>query len=593
MWLPGTLVRGRYRILSKVGEGGMGAVYKAKHTGFDELRAIKVLNADLTGDEKFHQRFKQEAYITRKLHHPNAVRVEDIDEAEDGSPFIVMEYIEGKNLIQVIRAGGPMPAARVCAIAKQVAAALDAAHRLGMVHRDIKPDNIVLVQTAAGETAKVLDFGIARIKEGGKNAEAKGVDLTSGGSVVGTPMYISPEQAQGKRGDDLDGRSDLYSLGIVMYQMLTGEVPFKSDTTMDLLIAHIQEPPQPIHQVRPDMQIPEPLASLVMRMLQKKRELRPPSAAALIEDLTRIEMGLPATATPLPPQPTVAIPAVQRGSVRAAASPAPAGPRPPNPAKPLVSPSPAPASRLPTLARALIVLLAVGIVAGIWYHSTHRPADEIARHQGAASEFEHRQLYPQAEQEYRAAVQIDPNNAASQSALGHVLLQERKWDEAISSLRAATSLQPDDAVAHNNLGVALQTVGNVADAIPEFREAIRVQPDYLEAHSNLGRALEKQNDLSGAITEYHEVLRLKPDDAEAHFHLGLADYKQGNSDAAVEEYREAIHLQPGFALAHYGLGGVLYNRGEHDAGIEELRTAYSLSPDDPEIRAGYQKLLEK
>jgi serine/threonine-protein kinase len=584
-WLPGTLIRGRYRILSKVGEGGMGAVYKAKHTGFDELRAIKVLNADLTGDEKFHQRFKQEAYITRKLHHPNAVRVEDIDEAEDGCPFIVMEYIEGRNLLQVMQAGGPMPAARVCAIVKQVAAALDAAHRLGMVHRDIKPDNIVLVQTAAGETAKVLDFGIARIKEGGKRDEAKAVDLTSGGSVVGTPLYISPEQAQGKRGDDLDGRSDLYSLGIVMYQMLTGEVPFKSDTTMDLLMAHIHEPPPPIHLVRPNLQIPEPLASLVTRMLQKKRELRPPSAAALIEDLTRVEMGMPVLVSRIPPRHGEAIPA--------AASPAPVGPRPPYPAKPIASPSPAPASRLPTLERALIVLIAAGIVAGIWYHSTHRPADEIARHQGAASEFEHRQLYPQAEEEYRAAVQIDPNNAASQSALGHVLLKERKWDEAINSLRAATSLQPDDAVAHNNLGVALQTVGNVADAIPEFREAIRVQPDYLEAHANLGRALEKQNDLSGSITEYHEVLRLKPDDAEAHFHLGLADYKQGNADAAVDEYREAIRLQPGFALAHYSLGGVLYNRGEHDAGIEELRTAYSLSPDDPEIRAGYQKLLEK
>ncbi len=563
----------------------MGAVYKAKHTGFDELRAIKVLNADLTGDEKFHQRFRQEAYITRKLHHPNAVRVEDIDEAEDGCPFIVMEYIEGRNLLQVMRAHGPMPAARVCAIAKQVAAALDAAHRLGMVHRDIKPDNIVLVLTGGGETAKVLDFGIARIKEGEKKNEAKGVDLTSGGSVVGTPLYVSPEQAQGKRGDDLDGRSDLYSLGIVMYQMLTGEVPFNSDTTMELLMAHIQEPPRPIHLVRPDVQIPEPLASLVMRMLQKKRELRPPSAAALIEDLTRVEMGMPVLLSRIPLRPGEAIPA--------AASPAPVGPRPSYPAKPIASPSPAPASRLPTLERALIMLLAVGIVAAIWYHSMHRPADEIARHQAAASEFEHRQLYPQAEQEYRAAVQIDPNNAASQSALGHVLLQERKWDEAINSLRAATSLQPDDAVAHNNLGVALQTVGNVADAIPEFREAIRVQPDYLEAHSNLGRALEKQNDLSGSITEYHEVLRLKPDDAEAHFHLGLANYKQGNSDAAVDEYREAIRLQPGFALAHYGLGGVLYNRGEHDAGIEELRTAYSLSPDDPEIRAGYQKLLEK
>jgi serine/threonine-protein kinase len=595
-WAPGTLIRGRYRILSKIGEGGMGAVYKAKHTGFDEVRAIKVLNPELTGDEKFLERFKREAYITRKLRHPNAVQVDDIDEAEDGCPFMVMEYIEGKSLKLVMQEQGPLPAPRVCAIAKQVVAALDAAHRLGMVHRDIKPENIVLVQTDEGERAKVLDFGIARIKEAGRGEETKGKDLTGGGFVLGTPLYISPEQAQGKRGDDLDGRSDIYSLGIVMYQMLTGDVPFNSETTMDLLIAHIQKPPSPIRLVRPDVQIPETLASLVMRMLQKKRELRPPSAAALIEELTRVEMGLPVRVSRIPTPSAQAIPPATRGTVLAPAPPPPVAPRPPYAEKPVASPSSHVLDTAPPFFRrpvAAVMILGLLIGGGTWYHAMHRPAIEIARHQAAASDFERKQLYPQAEEEYRAAIQIDPNNAALQSALGHVLLQERKWDEAISALRGATALQPDDAVAHNNLGVALQTVGNVADALPEFREAIRVQPDFLEAHSNLGHALEKQNDLSGSITEYHEVLRLKPNDAEAHFHLGLADYKQGNSDGAVEEYREAIRLQPGFALAHYGLGGVLYNRGEHDAGIEELRTAYSLSPDDPEIRAAYQKLLEK
>jgi serine/threonine-protein kinase len=594
-WTPGTLVRGRYRILGKIGEGGMGAVYKAKHTGFDELRAIKVLNPELTGDEIFRERFKREAYITRKLHHPNAVQVEDIDEAEDGCPFIVMEYIQGQSLNRVMQEQGPMPAPRVCAIAKQVAAALDAAHNLGMVHRDIKPENIVLVQTAEGEKAKVLDFGIARIKEAGRGEEPKGMELTGGGFVVGTPLYISPEQAQGKRGDDLDGRSDLYSLGIVMYQMLTGDLPFKSETTMDMLMAHIQKLPSPIRLVRPDVQIPDALASLVMRMLQKKRELRPPSAAALIEDLMRAEKGMPALALPIPSPTAQAVPSAPGGTVLVPVPPAPVAPRPPYAAKPVVPPSsPEPDTARPFFLRpSAIMILALLVGGGIWYYVMHRPANEIARHQAAATDFERKQLYPQAEEEYRAAVQLDPNNAALQSALGHVLVQERKWDEAISALRAAISLQSDDAVAHNNLGVALQTVGNVAAAIPEYQEAIRIQPDYLEAHSNLGHALEKQNDLSGSITEYHEVLRLKPEDAEAHFHIGLAEYKQGNPDGAVDEYREAIRLQPGFALAHFGLGGVLYNRGDHDAGIEELRTAYSLSPEDPEIRAAYQKLLEK
>jgi serine/threonine-protein kinase len=594
-WAPGALVRGRYRILSKIGEGGMGAVYKAKHTGFDELRAIKVLNREFTFDESLHERFKREAYITRKLQHPNAVRVEDIDEAEDGSPFIVMEYIEGESLKQVIREQGPLPAPRVCAIAKQVAAALDAAHGLGMVHRDIKPGNILLVRSDEGETAKVLDFGVARIKEVERGEEAKGMDLTGRGFVVGTPLYISPEQAQGKRGDELDGRSDIYSLGIVMYQMLTGVVPFKADTTIDLLIAHIQKAPTPIRLVRPDLQIPEALANLVMRMLHKKRELRPPSAAALIEDLNRVELGMPQREPLISSPSSELIPPTPGGGVSAPAPQEPSASRPsstPKPAAPPYAVPDSPPSFL-FLKRALIVILAVGIVGWGWYYSSHRPAAQFARHQAAASDFERRHIYAQAEEEYREAIQINPNDGALQSALGHVLVEERKWDEAISALHAAISLLPDDPVAHNNLGVALQTVGNVADAIPEIREAIRLQPDYVEAHSNLGHALEKQNDLSSSITEYHEVLRLKPDDADAHFHLGLADYRQGNSDGAVDEYREAIRLQPGFALAHLGLGGVLYNRGEHEAGVEELRIAYTLSPDNPEIRAAYQKILEK
>jgi serine/threonine-protein kinase len=585
-WLPGAVIRGRYHILNKIGAGGMAAVYKATHTGFDELRAIKVLNADLAVDAKFRQRFKQEAYITRKLQHPNAVRVEDIDETEDGCPFIVMEYIEGASVSQVMRMTGPMPAPRVCAIAKQVAAALDAAHSIGMVHRDIKPDNIVLVQAPDGEKAKVLDFGIARVKEGEKKPEAKDVDLTGGGFVVGTPTYLSPEQAQGKRGDDLDGRSDLYSLGVVMYQMLTGRVPFKSSDPMDLLIAHIQQDPPPIRTVRPELAIPEPLANLVMRLLEKDRNLRPASAAALIEELTHIERSLPIA--PYSATPTVAIPLASRaaGPILPRSAQAP----PPAPA-PVVRPE---ADKTPLYLRPSAILVVVLlIVGGIWYRSTHRPEQLIARHQEAAAQFEGHQQLAEAEGEYRAAVEIDPNNATIQSALGHVLVQERKWDEAINTLRQAITLEPNDAVAHNNLGVALQTVGSADAAVPEFREAVRLRPDYLEAHSNLGHALEKQNDLNGSIAEYREVLRLKPEDADAHFHIGLADYKLGNSDAAVDEYREAIRLQPGFALAHYGLGGVLYNRGEHDAGIEELRTAYSLAPDDPEIRAAYQKLLER
>ncbi|MGH9434902.1 MAG: serine/threonine-protein kinase [Terriglobia bacterium] len=289
-WTEGAVIRGKYRILNKVGQGGMGAVYKASHVMFDELRALKVINPELIGDELFLKRFRQEAVIARKLDHPNAVRVDDIDESEDGLPFIVMEYIEGRSLKDLIEAEGPLSARRTCAIVRQVAAALNAAHRLGMVHRDIKPANIVLVETPRGEQAKVLDFGIAKIKEA-RAAESSGMTLTGTGIVMGTPQYMSPEQALGKRGDQLDGRSDIYSLGVVMYQMLTGDLPFKADTTMQLLLAHINTPPRPVLEARPGTEISPALAAVVMKCLEKNPDQRPPTGAALVEALAGVDAG--------------------------------------------------------------------------------------------------------------------------------------------------------------------------------------------------------------------------------------------------------------------------------------------------------------
>jgi len=301
-WTEGAIVRGKYRILAKLGQGGMGAVYKALHLRFNEVRALKVMSRELSGNPLFVKRFEQEAVITRKLQHPNAVRVDDIDETDDGRPFIVMEFIEGESLKTVIQSEGPLPVPRVCAIIKQVASALGAAHELGMVHRDIKPDNIVLVDVArasrpwtdmAGtampqELAKVLDFGIAKLKEA-RAADAGGSTLTGTGVVIGTPQYMSPEQAAGRRGDELDGRSDLYSLGIVMYEMLSGSLPFNSDTPMAMLVAHMHTPPRPIREARPGMQIPDAIASLVMRCLEKDPGRRPPHAQAPIEEIENWE----------------------------------------------------------------------------------------------------------------------------------------------------------------------------------------------------------------------------------------------------------------------------------------------------------------
>jgi serine/threonine protein kinase len=417
-WAEGTLVRGKYRILNKIGQGGMGSVYKAVHVTFDELRAIKVISPELIHDELFLKRFKHEAVITRRLQHANAVRVDDIDEAEDGRPFIVMEYIEGKSLRSLLENEGAMAAPRVCAIIKQVSSALDAAHRLGMIHRDIKPDNIVLIDTPEGEQAKVLDFGIAKIKEGRSGATG-GMTLTGTGVVIGTPQYMSPEQAMGKRGDQLDGRSDLYSLGIVMYQMLTGDLPFRAETTMEMLLAHLQKLPTDIHAVRPELQIPDPVARIVMRLLEKKPEQRPADARTLIAEIERAEAAVAASAAVPPAAKETFIPASRssysphaaealRSALSSSPPPArrsvaPASVATPPPAPPHVvesppaaapAPRPAPQARPvppPAVVRpakqsqwgiwAAVGILIVGLAGGTWYFvdraASHAPKTQV------------------------------------------------------------------------------------------------------------------------------------------------------------------------------------------------------------------------
>jgi serine/threonine-protein kinase len=376
----------------------MGAVYKARHLAFDELRALKVMTPELANDELFVKRFKHEAVITRKLQHPNAVRVDDIDETEDGRPFIVMEYIEGRSLKKVIQEEGPLEWPRVCLISKQVAAGLDAAHRLGMVHRDIKPENIVLVETAEGEQAKVLDFGIAKIRES-RMGEGGGMTLTGTGVVIGTPQYMSPEQALGKRGAELDGRSDLYSLGIVMYQMLTADLPFKAETTMEMLLAHLQQTPAVIGLVHPELRVPVPLADLTMKLLEKDPNRRPATGQALIDDLGRVEQSIAEspsgvvlpTVVVSPDQgeartPTPAASFPSSGSAAAGAAPPPAVPfTPPPVAQPaaVLPPPPlavsagrvAPPSKQANWGLGVAVLLVVAVLGGGgWYFLGRRPS---------------------------------------------------------------------------------------------------------------------------------------------------------------------------------------------------------------------------
>ena len=279
----GDVLAQRYEVIEELGSGAMGRIYKVQDIKIGEKMAMKVLNPEITSDETTVLRFKNELRLARKITHKNVCRMFDFGEDQE-MIFITMEYISGEDLKRTLMRVGQLSPGKTVIIAKQICSGLTAAHRMGVIHRDLKPQNIMLDQEG---NVRIMDFGIAR------STQAKG--LTETGIIIGTPEYISPEQLEGI---ELDQRSDIYSLGIILYEMLTGLVPFEGKTPLSVVLKHKTQIPKNPTEINP--QIPQDLKRAVLKCLAKDREKRYKNAQEFSEALSRVESSLPLTKRMLP-----------------------------------------------------------------------------------------------------------------------------------------------------------------------------------------------------------------------------------------------------------------------------------------------------
>jgi serine/threonine-protein kinase len=277
----GRVINDRYRIVGVIARGGMGKVYRAEQQPLGRLVALKILDPHYTGDNdpEFHRRFFLEASIASKLTHPNTVTIFDYGKTDDDTYYIAMELLEGRTLHRALRDEGPFPPERAMHIGRQICRSLREAHALGVIHRDLKPANVYLVQHGdESDFVKVLDFGLV------KNVEDKeSEEITRAGLFMGSPKYMSPEQIRGE--EEVDARVDVYALGVMMYEMLTGKPPFDRPSSVNILMAHIRERVPPMNEQRPDVQVPAALEAVVQRCMEKERTQRYPSMDAVLTAL--------------------------------------------------------------------------------------------------------------------------------------------------------------------------------------------------------------------------------------------------------------------------------------------------------------------
>jgi serine/threonine protein kinase len=482
--LVGRVIDGKYRIEALLAEGGIGSIYRARRLLIGDEVAVKTLQADWASDAEMLERFRREAQTAARLKHPNVVTIHDFGRTADGQLYLVMELVEGRNLREMMRGREPLAADFVAGILEQISAALDEAHRHGIVHRDLKPENIVLAGGTAGWRVKVLDFGIAHWRD-----LAAGVaTLTQTGAVLGTPRYMSPEQCLGQ---EIDGRSDVYTLGVMLFEMLTGAPPFNSPTIVELITQHIHQKPPTPRTLNPN--IPPAIEQVILQALSKQRETRQPTAGALARQFAAALQPSQPMAAPAPTSkdPSATLPRqrpIRPRSIRKTAEGGRKG-----------------------CARDLFILALVAlIVAGgfAWWKW-----DEIKR--SSKTEVAGSSPAETSEEAQRLARKLPLAEALERAEAAY---REGRYGEAITFSKAALAKSPDQSRAETLLGQSYFSLGQ-AESIGHLNRALTLGATVTlpVKHHHLGGVLNMNDGFcSGALLLQRGAIEFRSDNNSDH-----------------------------------------------------------------------------
>jgi serine/threonine protein kinase len=478
----GELFAGRYEVIEEIGRGGMGRVYKVFDKKVKEKIALKILNPEIASDKVTLERFENELRIARKIAHKNVCRLFDLDE-EQGVHYITMEYVSGEDLRSLIRRVGQLTVGKSLVLAKQVCAGLKEAHALGIIHRDLKPQNIMIDREG---NAHIMDFGIARSLTG------KGV--TGTGMIVGTPEYMSPEQIESK---ELDERSDIYALGVILFEVLTEKVPFEGDTAVSIIYKHKNEPvPNP---KKINRHIPDALNRLILKCLEKNKENRYQNVDELLKELSQIQADVPSTEKIIPEK------------------------------KPLTSREIAVKFSLKKLLVPALIALGVIIIGlAVWRLP---PLLESMRSSTPV------EVLPQ-----DTSVDADPFDVAQK------YWDEKDYEGAIEEFMTILKTDPTNYRAQVSIAGILHEQGKIDEAIQEYEKAILLDASIPDTYYKLGTIFEEKQELENAFTHFRKYIELSPegslDDAVYDKVVAMeTQLAQLKAEKEVERSEESVQIE--------------------------------------------------